>query len=360
MLFQKKKTIGIVLTLLLSLVFVLSACGSGSSGSSSGGTSTPAGNTPAATDDTVYELSGAFIPQAGTSTVDSYEYIKEYLFEKSDGRIVLNIFPGGQLGGSDTENAESCAQNIFQMTTAPTHTIAQYSGFKEYSATTIPFLFTKPEQLNTFVDSDMMEAVNATFTEQTGLRIVGGFCDGFMGVSTVKTPFKSPADLKGLKIRTQDAENYINSFKEMGISAIPMSAGEIFTSLQQGTIDGISGIAMMIVNEHYYEILKYYADVNAFANYHMLLINDEWYQSLPDDLKVVFDDAMVELTRYMRDTVTGGIEDTYGILADNGMTVTRLTDAERQVWKDASINTYNDMKAQVGNEIVTQIEELLK
>jgi TRAP-type C4-dicarboxylate transport system substrate-binding protein len=349
--------------LIFAVVFGLAACGGGTASETDSPSDSAAGEPQedSASDESAgetYEFSGAFIPQAGTLTIEAYEYIKDYMAEKSGGRLVLNVFPGGQLGGSDVDNAENCAQNIVQMTTAPTHTIAQYSGFLEYAATTIPFLFTSPKQVDTYIDSDLLKTVNETFTQQTGLRIYGGFCDGFMGVSTKDMDFLTPQDLSRAKIRTQNAENYINAFTEMGISAIPMSAGEIFTALQQGTIDGISGIPVMITNEHYYEILKYFVDVNAFANYHMILVNDGFYQTLPDDLKEIFDESMAELVRYTRETVTGSIESVLTLCEENGMKVTRLTDAQRQVWIDACQNTYNAMKDEVGADIIGKIEEL--
>jgi TRAP-type C4-dicarboxylate transport system substrate-binding protein len=355
---KRTKTVSIILALLVICAFSLSAC-TGSDNSAGDAPADSNGEGAEGSQGEVVEFSGNFIPAQESLTIKAYEHAAEYMKEKSDGRLILNIFPGGQLGGSDTENAESCAQNVFQMTTAPTHTIAQYSGFNEYAATTIPFLFTAPDQVDKYVDSDLLKPVNEKFTAETGLRIYGGFCDGFMGVSTVDKSFLAPSDIKGLKIRSQNAENYINTLNELGLSAIPMSAGEIFTALQQGTIDGISGISMMITNEHYYEVLKYYVDVNAFANYHMIVVNDGFYQGLPDDLKPIFDEAMVELVKYARETITGGIEDTYKICTDNGMEVTRLTDAQRQVWADGCKNTYNQMKEQVGTEIVSEIEKLL-
>jgi TRAP-type C4-dicarboxylate transport system substrate-binding protein len=347
----------------MTFTLVLAGCGSGT-GTGSGGTAgtgsatTGAGST-AGGDDTVYEFSGNFIPAAGSPTILAYEHAKAYLEEKSGGRIIFNIFSDGTLGSSETENAEACAQNVYQMTTMATHTLAQYGGFKEYSATTIPYLFTSPDDLYTYLNSDMLKPVNENFRAKTGLRIYGGFVDGLTCIATNKTAFKTPADLKGVKIRSQEASNYIDMYNEMGISPVPMAGGEIFTGIQQGTIDGLSGIPAMVVNNRFFEVTNYLVDINAFVNCSVLVVNDEWYQTLPDDLKAIFDEAMVDLLSYGYDTITLGIEAQFQQAADNGMTVTRLTDAERQVWADACTKTYDTMKADIGNEIIDQIEELL-
>jgi TRAP-type C4-dicarboxylate transport system substrate-binding protein len=269
------KMFGALIAFLMCIVFALSACGGSTSDTTDASNATADAAELSMTEEDVYEFSANFIPQAGSPTINAYEYIKAYLNEKSGGRIVMNIFPGGQLGSSETENTEVCAQNIFQMTSAATHTLAQYGGFTEYSATTVPFLFTTPEQVDIYIDSDMLKTVNEKFTEKTGLRIYGGFSDGLTCIATADTPFVTPQDLKGVKIRSQEAANYVDMYNEMGISPIPMAGGEIFTAIQQGTIEGLSGIPAMVVNNRFYEVCKYLTDINALVNYHILVVNDQ-------------------------------------------------------------------------------------
>lgn len=330
------------LSILLALVFVLAlmaGCGK--------------------KDDTVYTINASFIPSDGTPTIESYKWFKEQVETKSEGRIVVNVYPGGSMGSSDADNTEKCAQNIVQMTTSPTHTLSEFTGIKEYAVTTVPFMFTTAEEIHTFIDSDLMADVNEGLTSQTGLRVYGGFFDGFMAVSTADTPFTTPEEIAGLKIRTPTSDAYINAVNELGASAIPMGAGEIFTGLQQGTIEGIAGIPMMIVNEQFYEVLKHLTDVNAFVNYHMIIINDEFYQSLPEDLQGVLDECLADLVGYARDTVGAYVEEAYAICEENGMTVYRLTPAERQVWIDGCQETYDAMSADYGADFVASIEELI-
>jgi TRAP-type C4-dicarboxylate transport system substrate-binding protein len=358
---MKRKSIlaAVVYALLLACaVFVLGACGGG--GGDAGAETDATAETDGSNAGEVYEFSGNFIPASGSPTILAYEHTKEYLAEKSGGRLIFNIFSDGQLGSSETENAEACAQNVYQVTTMATHTIAQYGGFQEYSATTIPYLFMSAEDLYTYLDSDMLSTVNDKFREKTGLRIYGGFIDGMTCIATADTPFTYPEDLKGVKIRSQESDNYVNMYNEMGISPVPMAGGEIFTAIQQGTIEGLSGIPAMVVNNRFFEVCNYLTDINAFVNCHIIVVNDSWYQSLPDDLKAIFDEGIADLLSYAEDTITGGIDKQFAACEENGMTVTRLTDEQRQRWADACKNTYAQMKEEIGSDIISQIEEMLK
>ena len=325
--------------------------GTGNTGSSDAGSGTQ--------DATVYTINASFIPSEGTATIDSYKYFKQIVEERSSGRLIVNLHTGGSMGNSDADNTEKCAQNIVQMTDTPTHTLSEFTGIREYAVTTVPFMFTTDDEFYKFVDSDLLASVSETLTSQTGLKLFGGFFDGFMAIATVNNPVRVPADIAGLKIRTQTSDAYINTINELGASAIPMGAGEIYTSLQQGVIDGISGISMMIVNEQYYTILKYLADVNAFVNSHMIIMNNEFYSSLPADLQGLIDECMAELQVHIRNGVGSFVEETYRICEENGMEVVRLTPAERQVWIDGSKNTYDSMCADFGAEFIGAVEQLL-
>jgi C4-dicarboxylate-binding protein DctP len=148
-------------------------------------------------------------------------------------------------------------------------------------------------------------------------------------------------------------------YNEMGISPVPMAGGEIYTAIQQGTIHGFSGVPAMVVNNRFFEICKYVTDINAFVNYHVVVVNEAWYQGLPDDLKAIFDEGMAELVTYARETVTGGMDEQFTLCEENGMTVKRLSDDERAQWKAACSKTYESMKQEIGADIVAQVEELL-
>ncbi|MCL1829223.1 MAG: TRAP transporter substrate-binding protein [Oscillospiraceae bacterium] len=360
------------LTLVLAFMFVLAlaaGCGGGNTNQPASGDTTRApaatnapsstGSAPAPQDNTVYTINASFIPSDTTPTVQSYHSFKASLEEKSNSRFLVNIYAGGSMGSSDADNTEKCAQNIVQMTDTPTHTLSEFTGIKEYAVTTVPFMFTTDREFYTFLDSDLMAQVGKDLTDRTGLRVYGGFFDGFMAVATINNSIRTPADIAGLKIRTQTSDAYINTVNELGASAIPMGAGEIYTSLQQGVIDGISGIPMMIVNEQYYTILGHLADVNAFVNNHMIIINNEFYQGLPADLQAVLDECLAELLSVVRKNVGDFVEECNKICADNGMEVIRLTPAERQVWIDACKETYTSMCANFGADFIASVEKLM-
>ena len=371
-----KRTLSLILALVFVAVFAV-GCATGNGNTSGAGpatvTNAPAGSGAQATttqppaapggsgggSNTVYTINASYIPSEGNPTIESYKYFKQIVEERTNGRILVNVYSGGAMGSNDADNTEKCAHNIVQMTDTPTHTLSEFTGIKEYAVTTVPFMFTTADEFFKFVDSDIMKQVGEQLTAQTGLKLFGGFFDGFMAFATLNNSVRTPADISGLKIRTQTSDAYINAVNELGASAIPMGAGEIYTGLQQGVIDGISGIPMMVVNEQYYTLLKYLADVNAFVNNHMIIMNNEFYMSIPDDLRGILDDCIAELQVVLRRDVGDYVEEAYKICADNGMEVVRLTPAERQVWIDACQNTYSSMCEQFGADFIASVEQLM-
>jgi TRAP-type C4-dicarboxylate transport system substrate-binding protein len=115
----------------------------------------------------------------------------------------------------------------------------------------------------------------------------------------------------------------------------------------------------MVVIEQYYSVLRHMIDVNAFVNYHMIIFNDQFYQSLPADLQSVLDGCLTDLIGHIRETVGASVESSYTICAENGMEVVRLTPEERQVWINGCKKTDDTASSAFGADFISSVEKLL-
>ena len=234
--------------------------------------------------------------------------------------------------------------------------MADINGYKVID---YPYLFLNNDELYTLLDSDIWADLNAQLSEKTGIKPYGGFSIGWQRVSNTKGEAVSPSDLKGLKIRTMTSDLLMATVNAWGASATPLSFGEVFTGLQQGAIDGVMTTSVLHVTEKYYEVENYITCTDAVPNVHVPIVNGEWYASLPEDLQAIFDECVVDYMNTVRQYEEDAQEESLSTLEENGMTVTVLTDDQKQEWIDATANIISDYKDQAGVEIVDSVLELL-
>ncbi|SBV95912.1 putative TRAP dicarboxylate transporter, DctP subunit [uncultured delta proteobacterium] len=307
----------------------------------------------------VYELRMTHL----TTTMDpihlGYDFFKRTIEEKSNGRIKVTIFPNKQLSNSDNENAEKVQQNIVQMSSAPTSSLAAIGKINEYKVFDYAFLFANNQELYKVIDSEIGQELSAMLEKKTGIKTFGGFNLGWCVISTNKGPIESPASLKGLKIRTMNADLMMEAIRAFGANPTIVNYGELFTACQQGTVDGIMTSSTLYVSDRFYEVQKYMGCTNAMPIFHIPMVNAKWYNSLPADLKKAFDDTVplyLEAVRqYEEDYQAAALKK----LKEFGMEVKEYTPEERQVFVDAAAYISRDKADIAGKEIVAKVKAML-
>ena len=344
------------LALLLALVMVLSVVASGCTGSQTEGEGEGNGE---AINDEVYELKVSHIASESDPIHQGWMLLKETLEEKTDGRITVTIFGNKQLSNSNNEDAEKVQQNIVQATSVPTSSLAALGNLKEYQVFDYPYLFETEEDLYTVLDSEAFAELSQQLAQVTGVKAYGGYNLGWVQISTNKNPINTPADLKGQKIRTMSSELQMKIAEAFGANPTIVNYGEVFTACQQGTVDGIMTSTGLYVSDRFYEVQKYMGCTRPIALLHVPIINNSWYEGLPDDLKAIFDESMEiyleGVRQYELDFEAAAIEE----LKAKGMEVKEYTTDEMQAFKDAAANIIIDKADIAGQEIIDTVKTLL-
>ena len=165
------------------------------------------------------------------------------------------------------------------------------AGFdKRIQVLDLPYLFTTRKAAFDAVDGELGHKLNS-YLAKKGFEVLGYQENGFRHVTNSKRPIKSPADLKGLKIRTMENPMHIAFFKELGANPTPMSWGELYTALQQGTVDAQENPYAMIDDGKFYEVQKYVSETGHVFSYEILIANKKFMDKLPADLRKVVVDA---------------------------------------------------------------------
>ncbi|MBN1694326.1 TRAP transporter substrate-binding protein [candidate division WOR-3 bacterium] len=173
----------------------------------------------------------------------------------TDGRIIIKIYPGGQLGG-EKELIEQLQMGTLDLTKVSSAGLEAF--VPEMKVLGMPYLFRNKEHkwkvLNSAFGKDLLAAGS-----DRGLVGIGFYEAGERSFYTKDRLITTPADLKNLKIRVIKSPMAIDLLKTLGASPTPISWGELYTALQQGTVDGAENNPPSFVSARHYEVCKYYS-----------------------------------------------------------------------------------------------------
>ena len=174
----------------------------------------------------------------------------------AESDLTFSVYPNGQLG-DNAAMIQLVKAGVLDIAKVSASSMEQFNS--AYAIFSMPYVFESTEQY--FAVMNQSEAVQEIFksTYDQGFFAIGWFDSGSRSIYTTKDgPCEGPADLKGLKIRTQDSPTSIAMIRAMGGSATPMSSGETYTGLQQGIIDGAENNETVLVQDGHGEVCKSY------------------------------------------------------------------------------------------------------
>ncbi len=224
-------------------------------------------------------------------------YMADRVDEKSDGKMRVDIYPGGQLG-NERELIELIQIGSLAMTKVST---APLEGFiPDMKIFGMPYLFENDEHrwsiLNGEIGKSLLRSGETFFLK--------GMCyydAGSRSFYTKDKPIDNPSDLKGLKIRVQKSQTSINMVKSLGGAATPIPWGELYTSLQQGVVDGAENNPPSFYLSKHYEVCKFFSLDEHTSIPDVLIMSTFIWNSLTTIEKDWLQSSIDESAEYQRD-----------------------------------------------------------
>jgi len=223
----------------------------------------------------------------------------EEVAARSNGRIKVEIYDRAQLGSLESL-VNQVRQGLIQGTTAADGQFAPY--YPNVQIFGLPYLFVDDVVAWDVISSPLAEKIREDMAQKTGMRPVAWYGQGFRHYSNSKRPIKTVADMKGLKIRTMNNPMHMQIVKLLGASPTPISWSEIYSALQTGVVDGQENSLPIFRIPKLEEVQKYIILDGHVYGLMCLVINEKWYQSLPDDLK-----AVINQSARVAETVQNGL-----------------------------------------------------
>ncbi|GHS98519.1 periplasmic substrate-binding transporter [Synergistales bacterium] len=269
---------------------------------------------------------------------------KELVESGTKGDIQIDIFPNGQLGTGERDIIEGLqlgTVDIYAGSTGP------MGGFeKRFLLFDFPFLFKDKKHVYDVLDGEIGRHILGLL-DAKGIHGLAWMENGFRNLTNAKRPVGSPADAAGLKIRTQENKVHMAMWRALGSDPTPMAWSEVFTALQQGTIDGQENPIPVIYTSKLYEVQKHLAITRHVFSPAMILIAKPLFDSLPPDQQEVFKTAAQEAALHERAICDKMEKDYVDLLKQNGM---EITTPDLSLFQKASQSVYNDFKAELGDD----------
>ncbi|MCI0918546.1 TRAP transporter substrate-binding protein [Pseudomonas stutzeri] len=220
----------------------------------------------------------------------------ELVNEKSAGKMKVRLFPGGTLGG-DLQTVSALQGGTLDVTVLNSGILA--AQVPDFALFDFPFLFENSEQAYTVMDGPVGQELGKRL-ESKGLVSLGYWDLGFRQVTNNTRPITGPKDLEGLKIRVIQSPIYLETFKALGANPVPMPFPEVYTGLEQRTVDGQENPYTVIEGNKFNEVQKFVSATNHIYNPQSLIIGQKTWDRLNADEQAVIREAAKEATQYQR------------------------------------------------------------
>ncbi|MCI8297206.1 MAG: TRAP transporter substrate-binding protein [Lachnospiraceae bacterium] len=216
--------------------------------------------------------------------------IADKVYEKTDGRILIKVIAGGALGG-ERDTVELAMQGDLDMVTVANSVLTNW--IPEMAILDQAYLWENLEQAHAAVDGRIGDMIEESTRERLGIHVAGYMEAGFRDTFSVK-PIDTMEDFRGVKIRTMQNPYQVTAFEAFGAMPTPMAYNEIFTALQQGTIDACENGVSACLTNGFYEITKNVTTSQHLFTYLMVCMSDKAWCMIPEDLKEPFAEGVKE------------------------------------------------------------------
>ncbi|WP_191569458.1 TRAP transporter substrate-binding protein [Paracoccus yeei] len=273
--------------------------------------------------------------------------------EKTEGRVRIDVFPGGQLG-NEKDMIEGLQFGAIQggvIGAGSFQTIEPKVGIIE-----MPYAWSSREQAFAALDGDLGAALARTL-EDKNIKVLAWWENGYRNVTNSKRPIVVPADLEGLKVRVTPDKVRLETFEQMGAQPAPLAFGELYSALQQGVFDAQENPLSIIWSSSFFEVQKYVSTTqHVWGAATLALSKPVWDKLSPEDQEIVAAAAR-EWGEKQRQMVADSDAEMIANLKDKGM---EFNDVDRAAF-EAAVEPVWDRNADVfGPELMSLMERYRK
>ena len=290
----------------------------------------------------------------------AYQKFADLVKEKSEGKIQVQVFPNAVLG-SDRVLIEGAQRGSLEMAVSSTPNMANFAP--DYQVFDLPYITSPKFQQNLYkaLDSGDLGKYFDKVAHGIGLENIMWAEYGYRNFCAVSKEITNAKSLEGLKVRTTASPVEVDVAKALGMSPTPIAWGEVYTALQQGTIDSEGNTFPHLYGAKHNEVLRY--AMYSYHNYGMQLgvANKKWWDSLDPKTQQVIREAAAEAVQYQRDVLYPENEKSaYEGFVKSGIKVHTLSDAEMDELKKLTRPVWDNYLNKLAPELVQMVQDTQK
>ncbi|MFT7034482.1 MAG: tripartite ATP-independent transporter DctP family solute receptor [Cyclobacteriaceae bacterium] len=282
----------------------------------------------------------------------AFVYFGQLLEERSNGRIKLENYHSEQLA-KEIESIRLIQAGVIDMTVTSS-SLSNWIDIMAFSE--MPFLLRDSIDLINLINGPIGQRMAIEMRDNVGLRPIGHFQRGPRHL-TSNRPISHPDDLEGLIVRVPNVSSFVTAWDALGAKPTPMAFSEVFTSLQQGTIEAQENPFAMINSAGFAEVQEYINLTAHVVSWVYPVIGEKQYQAFPDDLKEIFNECSVEMQQYEHQLFLKNERSVQQELKNKGM---KFIEVDKDAFGEKGLETiYNSLSVEM-QEIYMQVQEMKK
>jgi tripartite ATP-independent transporter DctP family solute receptor len=272
----------------------------------------------------------------------------ELVAQRTGNKVKIDVYPSTQLG-NERDMVEGLQLGTIDLVVTSTGPLG---GFvPRMFVVDLPFLFRDREHAYKVLDGSIGRELLDAFSAK-GIKGLAFWENGFRQITNNVRPIEKPEDLKGIKVRTMENKVHLAAFRAFGASPTPMAWSEVYTALQQKTIDGQENPVAIIYTQKVYEVQKYLALTGHFYSPTPLLMSLKAFNALPKETQKIFLDTAIECATYERNLLRDSEAKQLSEVKAKGM---QITTPNKKPFQDAAASVYREFEGQFGKDMIDKI-----
>lgn len=274
----------------------------------------------------------------------------EDIEKKSNGRITMKVYPNDQLSNGNQPKGLEAVQN--GSTEISLHSTVIYNVLdKKFAAPSLPWLLPTYEDAEKAMNGEAGEKLKDLIRSK-GIEPLAFGESGYRQITNNVKPIVSPEDLAGLKIRTPSMTMMLDTYKELGADPTTMNFSEVFTSLQQGVIDGQENPISVIYNAKLYETQKFLTLWNYMYDPIVFGMNKKLYDSLDAETQKLIKETAQEAAKNQIELNRKQNDEMLSKLKEEGMQVTELTPEQIKAFQEKMQPVMDQYQEIIGKDLM--------
>lgn len=277
--------------------------------------------------------------------------------ERTGGRVEVQVYPNSVLY-KDGEEMDALYQGQVEMIAPATAKVAE--RFPLWQIFDLPFLFFSEKEVHRVMDGEVGQQLFQMF-EQHKVKALSMWDNGFKQITTT-VPLRKLEDFRGIKFRVMPGSIVLErQFRQLGAESVPLAFNDVYRALEEGRVQGTENSASNIYSKKFYELQPYLTISNHGYLGYVVLVNGAFWESLPEDIKLIIEETMEEVTQWQREMAAKqNAADLESILASGKVEAWWLTPEEKERWRQMMVPVYEDFMHLGGSKLLANAQRELE